>query len=106
MSDEIEEESPYCAECGACGIDGCCPPHRCKYLDQYQGDYAEMAEDVNAMYDMLLQLAKIPAAEEWMRSRLAKAEELLKESTAPAVESTARLITGALEDRRGHKPSW
>lgn len=106
MSDEIEDESPYCPECGACGIDGCCPPHMCKYLKQYQGDYAEMSEDVNAMYEMLIQLAKVPAAEEWMRARLAKAEELLKGCESPSIESAARIIAGVIEDRRGHKPSW
>lgn len=44
--DELDENiSFYCELCGACGESGCCPPSRCKYLEQYKGDYDELLED-------------------------------------------------------------
>lgn len=30
MNDLIDEISPYCSECGACGEEGCCSPLICK----------------------------------------------------------------------------
>lgn len=28
-----ESKFPYCRDCGACGIDDCCPPWKCKHTE-------------------------------------------------------------------------
>jgi hypothetical protein len=58
---EIEEESPYCEHCGACGEDGCCPPTRCeavkcKYGPGYIEDYKRMQTQWEVMFKGLTKL--------------------------------------------------
>ena len=45
----------YCPVCGACGIDGCCPPDMCKCLhgEEYKKDYGVMVKDWDKMYNFI-----------------------------------------------------
>jgi len=37
----------YCTKCGACGIEGCCPPDKCKclYGEEYKATYKELLDE-------------------------------------------------------------
>ena len=55
---EISEElglDLYCPVCGACGIDGCCSPDRCRCLhrEQYNEDYKTLLEENERLRDQL-----------------------------------------------------
>ena len=59
---EIELDSNknpiYCPTCGACGIDGCCPPSKCQhgyclYGDTYASDFEYYRKFVRAMWDRM-----------------------------------------------------
>lgn len=39
----------YCNECQACGVEGCCNPPQCKYLNQYQGNYDDLIKEVEEL---------------------------------------------------------
>lgn len=47
---QLDMRGSYCVRCGACGEAGCCSVSRCSYVESYQGDYDEMVQNYEALY--------------------------------------------------------
>ncbi len=63
MFDNQEDDNTvYCKECTACGVHGCCPMNSCHYLDQYQGNYDELAQKNQRLEEALQAISQGTAA--------------------------------------------
>lgn len=58
LYEELFPHSVYCESCGACGVEGCCPPTKCEtikcmYGDRYKKDYSYAMELTNQLWDLI-----------------------------------------------------
>lgn len=69
MNDLIDEISPYCPECDACGEEDCCSPLMCKQSEK--GDYCEKyLIDMKFGYRMYIDLMKLISCDERYKEKI------------------------------------
>ena len=51
----------YCTACGACGIDGCCSPDKCKCMhrEQYDKDYRTLLAENEEYYNFIKEVSQM-----------------------------------------------
>jgi hypothetical protein len=77
----------YCANCGACGEEGCCPAPKCSYFKRYTGDVGakliEAVEDLRETKDWLYKaearVTELSAERDALQRQLAEKENLCQE---------------------------
>lgn len=71
IEDFINDYSPYCSECGACGESGCCPAYmctmddRCDYKQTYLREFRERYSLVEEFYEKIYDKLPQDLKEEW-----------------------------------------
>lgn len=69
MIDAIDEISPYCSDCEACGEEGCCSPLMCKQSEK--GDYCEKyLRDLKFGYRMYNDIMKLLEGDEKYKEQI------------------------------------
>jgi DNA repair exonuclease SbcCD ATPase subunit len=89
------EFNPYCDNCGACGVDGCCPAPKCKYFKEYTGDVgAKLADAVDELRELRKDYYALEAERDQQAGALAGALVTLRAEVQRARRRVAGVING------------